>query len=149
MLNNLLQFLANRGRAHRPGKYSDISGAKSVLPSEFQFSHDYCVFLHDVLTDIVVSGEQARLFDVSIQFSTAEEGAAFEKSHVEDVIGWLESNNYASHAQEVIYRQVLVALLSDFCHFTFEGLRSSSKGKVTVSYALLRKPLKETLLTFE
>lgn len=40
-------------------------------------------------------------------------------------------------------------MLSDFLHFVYEALQCSAKGKLTVAYALLRKPLKENLFYFE
>ena len=129
--------------------HSDITSAKSVIPDEFRFSHDYCVFLHDVLADIVVSGEKARIFDVTFRFESPEEAADVSKVKNDEIFQWLESHGRAAQAGEIIFRQVLVALISDFCHFIFEALRSSSKGKLTVAFTLLRKPLKETLLTFE
>jgi hypothetical protein len=129
--------------------HSDITSAKSVLPDEFRFSHDYCVFLHDVLADIVVSGEKARIFDVTFRFELPDEAAEFSKRNDNDILQWLESHGRAAKAGDIIFRQVVVALLSDFCHFVFEALRSSSKGKLTVAFTLLRKPLKESLLTFE
>ena len=129
--------------------HSDITSAKSAIPDEFRFSHDYCVYLHDVLADIVVSCEKARIFDVTFRFNNAEEAADFSQVDKDAIFQWLESHGRAAQSDEIIFRQVLAALLSDFCHFIFEALRSSSKGKSTVTFSLLRKPLKESLLAFE
>jgi len=40
---------------------------------------------------------------------------------------------------------IFPALLSDFLHFIFEALAASRKAKLTIAYALLRKPLQDTL----
>jgi hypothetical protein len=39
--------------------------------------------------------------------------------------------------------------MSDFCNFVYESLSCSQKAKMTVAYALLRKPFKENLLLLE
>jgi len=58
-------------------------------------------------------------------------------------------NGHESTIRELYYRQITAALLSDLLHFLYEALRCSAKGKITVSYALLRKPLKENLFYLE
>jgi hypothetical protein len=62
---------------------------------------------------------------------------------------WLENNGYKLTVYEIYYKQIFVALLSDYCHFIYEALRTSKRGKLTVTYSLLRKPLKENLFYFE
>ena len=97
----------------------------------------------------MIAGEEARIFDVTVHFESRDEAANFAQVNQGEIIEWFEIHGRKAQADDVIFRQVLVALLSDFCHFIFEALRSSSKGKLTVSFALLRKPLKDSLLTFE
>jgi hypothetical protein len=46
---------------------------------------------------------------------------------------------------ETLKRTVFPALLSDFLHFVCEALATSRKGKLTVTHALLRKPLQDSL----
>lgn len=66
-----------------------------------------------------------------------------------DLIDYLEKNGYKKEANIFIYKKVFAALVSDFCHFTYEALMCSKKGKLTVAYALLRKPLKDNLFYLE
>jgi hypothetical protein len=67
----LITAIRNKQRPPRKAvpMHSNITSAKSVMPDEFRFSHEYCVFLHDVLADIVVSGEKGRIFDVTFRGS--------------------------------------------------------------------------------
>jgi hypothetical protein len=44
---------------------------------------------------------------------------------------------------------VLIATISDYCHYVYEALKCSEKGKLAITYTLLRKPLKDNLLLFE
>jgi len=122
---------------------------KSHLPKEFDFSHWFCFFLHDQLVETLISAEKAEVFNVEIEFN--------DESHVEEIKGlsgekfvkWLEENGYKSSVLVMYYKQLCAALLSDFLHFIYESLQCSAKGKLTVAYALLRKPLKENLFYME
>jgi hypothetical protein len=67
----------------------------------------------------------------------------------DEIWDWLKANGYGSHVDEIIYKTVLIALLSDFCHFVFEALSCARKGKLAVAYALLRKPFKDNLFYLE
>ena len=119
------------------------------LPENFRFAHDYCLFLHDILVNIVQSGEDARIFTVPVQLRSVEEAQQFTGLKEEELWRWLESNGYEEVLREYTYRHAFVALLADFCHFVYEALRCSRKGKLTVTFALLRKPFKENLCYFE
>lgn len=46
---------------------------------------------------------------------------------------------------EVYYRHTFFSLVADFCSYMLESINCAAKMKVAVSYALLRKPLKDTL----
>ena len=119
------------------------------LPKEFHFSHDYAFFLHDILSDIVVSGEKSRIFDTKFEFKSKEHGKQFKLVKKWDLFDWLEENGYKDVIYETIYKQVYVAILSDFCQFIYEALKNSEKGKLVVAYTLIRKPLRENLLILE
>lgn len=62
---------------------------------------------------------------------------------------WLEQEGQGELLAEVTFKSIFPALLSDLCQFVFEGLSCSSRGKLTVSYGLLRKPLLENLYYLE
>jgi hypothetical protein len=120
-----------------------------LLPEKFRFSHDYALFLHDILARIVVHGEQAGLFVSEFQLKDHDQAEDFDAIHGEAIWDWLEAHGYHAQLREIIYKQVIVALLSDFCHFVFEALSCSRKGKLTVAFSLLRKPFKDNLFYLE
>ncbi|OZA08325.1 MAG: hypothetical protein B7X97_06750 [Methylotenera sp. 17-45-7] len=121
----------------------------SHLPEKFEFSHWYSFFLHDQLVETLKSAEEADVFSARIQFKDDSHAKAVEGLSSEEFILWLEHNGYKEEVLVLYYKQLCAALLSDFLHFIYESLKCSRKGKLTVAYALLRKPLKENLFFME
>jgi hypothetical protein len=123
--------------------------AQDLLPEQFRFSHDFCFFLHDQLVETLNSGLEAEIFNIKVKFRKKSHIKAIQGLSGEDFISYLENNGYKIDVDWLFYKQVCRALLSDFLHFVFEALQCSKKGKLTVAYALLRKPFKENLLFLE
>ena len=121
----------------------------NYIPEEFAFSHDLCFFLHDILVDIIKSGEEAHIFSIHIDFQNEADAKLVKDKQGDDLWAWLEEHGYKDAVSMLSYKQVCVALLSDFCHFVHEALQCSRKGKLTVTFALLRKPFKDNLLYLE
>lgn len=122
---------------------------RNFIPEDYLPSHDYCFFLHDQLAGIVVSGEEEDIFSIRIEFEDEAHAHEMEGKSGEELVQWLEENGYREYVYYLFYKQICVALLSDFCHFVYEALECSRKGKLTVTYALLRKPFKENLFYLE
>jgi len=119
------------------------------LPRKYWYSHQFCFFIHDQLVQIISSGERDGIFKVKIEFKDAELVKKIHKLSGEGLLDWLENNGYEDIIYDITYRQVCVALLADVCHFVYEALDCSKKEKLTVTYALLRKPFKENLFYLE
>lgn len=121
------------------------------IPKPFRFAHNFAFYLHDVLVHHLVSGEQADIFSVHIERPaiTNLDIDTFSSLHGEELWQWLEDSDHGWVLDEMVYRQTLAAVLSDLLHFVFEALCCSQKSKLTVTYALLRKPLRENLLILE
>lgn len=122
-----------------------------LLPKEFEFSHDFAFFLHDILARMVVQGEKENVFNVKFEFSSKRDANKFEKLNMsgESLWNWLDDNDYGWVTEQLAAKQCLVALLSDFCQYMYESLICSKKGKLSVAYSLLRKPLKDNLFYLE
>ena len=121
----------------------------SFLPSKHQLAHDYCVFLHDYLADFIRYGEESKSFHVTIEFKHSAEAESLQGLEGEFIWQWLEEKGYSDKLGELLLKSLFPALLADFCQFTYEALRCSTRGRLTVTYALLRKPLKEDLAYLE
>ncbi len=125
------------------------SNRSQALPEYLLPAHELCVTHHDVLLELLLSGERSGIFsaDRAIDFHDAEDAAAFEAS--EDVFDWLARTRRDEERAELLRAVVFPALLSDLLHFVYEALENARKGKLTVCYALIRKPIKENLFLLE
>ena len=119
----------------------------TLFPSYLQPAHDLCFTNHDVLVQLLKRGEEEGSFLHQFTFRDAAEQQAL--ADTEDVFQWLEKTRTAQERAEALRRIIFPAVLSDFLHFVFEALETSRKGKLTVSYALIRKPLQDALFVFE
>ena len=119
------------------------------LPQKYNFFHNYCFFLLDLLIKIVKQGEANNKFSVKFSFKNGEIPQSFVNLKGKKLYKWMISNGYIEHANELAYKQVFVATLSDLCHFVHTALICSEKCKLTVTYSLLRKPFKDNLLILE
>ena len=119
------------------------------LPNEYEFSHSYCMFLHDYLTYFVIYGEKNKLFDMELIFKSDEEAESFRSIENNMIWEWLEQQGYNDKLGELLLKSLFPALLADFCQFIYEALSCSERARLTVSYSLLRKPLKDNLSFFE
>ena len=122
-----------------------------LLPKKYEFSHHFAFFLHDILAHMVVQGEKEKLFFVEFDFLSEKDWKKFEQLNLsgESLWNWLDNNNYNWVTEQLAKKQCLVALLSDFCQYIYESLICSQKGKLSVAYSLLRKPLKDNLFYLE
>lgn len=105
--------------------------------------------LHDQLADVVVQGEEVDLFHVSFRFRNEEEQKSFESIGSGNVVDWMNSTNRHREAKDVVERTLIHELLSDACQFLFESIECAAKGKISVAFALLRKPLRDQLFMME
>ena len=75
----------------KPKLLSSLHKRKSThLPVQFHVGHELCFKVHDVLTQALVSGAQAKAFFVSLPFRDDEDLASFEAA--DDVFAWLDVN---------------------------------------------------------
>lgn len=124
---------------------------KQELHSQFTFQiepkhyykHNFLTYCNDVLVSILQYSDKTKLSTVQIDFKSGEDCKTFENS--EDWQEWLIDNGFKTEMYEAYYRHTLFSLVSDFCHYMLESINCAAKMKVAVSYALLRKPLKDTL----
>lgn len=116
------------------------------LPDDYHFSHNIAVKLYDDLVWLLKDSRTQKKINVKIKFKDSEKQP---KDNEEDIIGWLIKNGHQKVANEIISKYLIFAIISDICHFTFQALESAKKIKMTVAYALIRKPFLENLLIIE
>lgn len=115
------------------------------LPREFDFGHDLAFALHNLLARFVVEGETAQLHRVEFTLDELPD----EALEGEELWRWCEENGHRADLEKATYRNLVFGLLSDMCQFLYEGLKCSEKGKLSVAYSLLRKPLQDHLYYLE
>lgn len=119
----------------------------NFLPDECINGHNLCFINHDILVQLLASGEEQSVFWHRMYFKNIQEKDNFEKS--QDLFEWLEKYKKIEDRKQILKTVVFPALLSEFLHFIYESLNTSKKAKLTVSYSLLRKPIQEVLYIFE
>lgn len=86
--------------------------------------------------------DEEKMASVSIDLGNGE-NIEFEQD--EKWQEWLITHGHREEMYEVYYRHTFFSLVADFCSYMLESINCAAKMKVAVSYALLRKPLKDTL----
>jgi hypothetical protein len=111
------------------------------LPEKFQRHHKSCEFLLYQIEDFVVKDEYRKLRVQSLQF---KEGPKFlEGEHILDYL--LRSGEQDKHS-EIITSNILNSLIADICQFIQIALFASLQKRLTVTFALIRKPFVYNLL---
>ncbi|MHB8267492.1 hypothetical protein [Bradyrhizobium sp.] len=129
-------------------RFSSLDGRKGThLPEEYWAAHDLCFTVHDIMTQLLVSGQRARAFFVS--FDLPDETAKKEFESASDIFEWLEKHRTPEERAAVLVTTMFPAVLSDMLHCFYEALETSRKAKLGISFMLLRKPLQESLYVLE
>ena len=114
-----------------------------VLPEKYHLDHEYCIYLHDQLVRIIVEGERLGVFKQSIK--TKKKVPELKDEFFFD---WLRKT-FPRQSKKFMVRNIFAGTLSDALHFILTALQCSVKGKLSVTYAILRKPLKDNLFILE
>lgn len=121
------------------------------LPVQHAFAHDYCHLLNDSLGTLLRYGDEEQTFSVRIshQGLSATALETLNAAKGEALVQWMEHNGFGAKVRDMTERQVIAALLADANASFFEALGCSAKGKLTIAFALIRKPLRENLMLLE
>jgi hypothetical protein len=122
------------------------SNKKTVLPKKYIKAHELSYLIHDVMTEIYVSGMQGNFFTTTIDL---EKNDLNNLENAENIFAWLEQENRVQDRARILKTVVLPAILSDMLHCIYEALNTSKKGKLNISYMLVRKPIQESLYVLE
>lgn len=118
-----------------------------TLPEEFKPAHEFCFLLHDILVEALRSGEENEIFRGKIDFDDEEDQLAF--GDATDIFDWLEKSGRLVDQGKVLSAIATPALLSDALLCIFDALKASERGRLSVAYMMLRKPIQESLFVFE
>lgn len=123
---------------------------KSRLPRKYRPINNICAIIYDQLTEILTELHYKKLTSTNISLEKEKQVLVkeFERGELH-LLDWLTENKLNSELTEVLTKHIVLSILSDFLNFMYESLNCAKKGKLTVAYALLRKPLTDELLLFE
>lgn len=116
------------------------------LPENFDLAHEFCFAIHDIMLQVIKSGEEGDFFRTKIDLA---EGEAQELEEMKNVFDWLEGKGRYEDRAQIIATIILPAILSDSLHCIYEALECSRKAKLSITYMLLRKPIQESLYVLE
>ncbi|MBB5320319.1 hypothetical protein [Marinobacter oulmenensis] len=116
------------------------------LPEDFDIAHDLCFTIHDVMLQVIKSGEEGGFFRTKIDLG---DGEAQELEEIGDIFEWLEAKSRYEDRAKILATTILPAILSDSLHCIYESLECSRKAKLSITYMLVRKPIQENLYVLE
>ena len=115
------------------------------LPSEYQHLHEYSIVVYNQILEVFKKIENSGFLKIEIKPKSQQDCEIIKSLTGEDLYKWLNSNGYNDVVFEMDYRNCYAALISDMLQFILTALNCSEKGQLSVTYALLRKPLKDNL----
>ena len=123
---------------------------KVHLDKKHHNTHNLCAIIYDQLTEILVNENYSGLLNTKFDLNKfdPEEREKFESGEIHP-IDWLEANGLNEELCTVLTKHITMSILSDYVNFIYESLSCAMRGKMTVAYALLRKPFTDELLLFE
>ena len=120
-----------------------------LLPESFHDTHRLAFEWHDALANLVVQAEADQLHVVRGELRDPSHAEVIDNLAQDGAWEWMFANGYSELIDEHAYRHLVIALLSDLCHFVYVALRCSETGKLAVAYASLRKTFRDNLLYME
>lgn len=125
------------------------AGRLRRLPKHVRLVHEYCFFLHDEFTRMLVEYEAAKATVVPFRFTDEAQRKRFEELAGEhDVLSAMRELGMHSEARRVVMNNITMAMVSDCAHHLYEALRCFEKRKAVPGFNLLRKPLLDSLMYF-
>jgi hypothetical protein len=120
-----------------------------LLPYQYHFKHYFSLFLLDILVNIIKVGEFNQHFFHKVHLHNEDDLKFLDTIKQEDTYDSFVRMGYSDDMDWVLIKQVYVAVLADFVQFVSTALETSTKGQLSVTYSLLRKPYKDNLFILE
>jgi hypothetical protein len=130
----------------------EITEGESVaLPEEHHEVHNLCAIIYDQLTEILKDEDGTYTDLKKTSFDIEETHKHFEDVRNDKIhaLEFLAINGMNNELTTALIKHLVNGLIYDFASFMYESLDAAKKGKLTVAYALLRKPLTDVLLILE
>jgi hypothetical protein len=122
-------------------------GAKTKLPKPFHFVNNICAYLYDQMAEILSDTYYLDMANTTTANSPElNQFLEQDRLHPLDALKQLGDNEAI---ELIVTKHVTMSIISDLVNFIYESIVIAQKGKLSVAYALLRKPLTDQLLILE
>ncbi|HMC87275.1 MAG TPA: hypothetical protein VKI61_17240 [Chitinophagaceae bacterium] len=110
------------------------------LPDQFHRQHDVCMSLIGQIEEFIIDAKYDNLKSYSIELS----GNHLSKN--EHIFNFLLRTGKQDDHDKIVKGTVVRALLMDICYFSQEAFTCSLKKRLSVTFALIRKPFVFSLI---
>lgn len=125
-------------------------GDKVFLPRDYHFINNVCAHLYDLIGEVITDDYYLNMANTDVEFNDAND--KLKELINDDSIHSLDALLKAGRNDEIeiiVTKHVLMSIIADFSNFIYESIIIAQKGKMSVAYALLRKPFTDQLLILE
>lgn len=121
------------------------------LSDKYGSKQRFCWYIYDVIGSILRDCDKEGRAKIKFKFKNEKEANDFDKkiANSDTIIDAMYENGYKQEATHAIGMDIFRATLADMLQFIYESLATMEKKKISVSYALLRKPFRDNLLYLE
>lgn len=120
---------------------------KVNLPKKYHKINNVCAFIYDQLTEIFAENTYKGL--LSTKFNVQPNLMTSFKDGTIHPLDLLKQHQLDDELTTILTKHITMSIVSDMVNFIYESFSCAKKGKMTVAYALLRKPFTDELLILE
>lgn len=124
-------------------------GDKVHLPKNLHETHNTCAIVYDLISEFIINDNYEFLKNTNFKFEEHHIKIDELKNNSITGLEWLKENNLTDQIEIVLTKKILIGVLGDLLNFVFESLHCAKRGKMTVAYSLIRKPISDSLLILE
>ncbi|MFD1258510.1 hypothetical protein ACFQ3S_17015 [Mucilaginibacter terrae] len=122
---------------------------KTKVPKHFHNVNNVCAYIYDQLTEILSHPFYMDMGNSNFDFGDDEElKAAFNNSN-DHPLDILHKAERSYEIEIIVTKHVVMSIIADMVNFIYESIIIAQKCKMSVAYALLRKPFTDQLLILE
>lgn len=121
-----------------------------LLPQKYYKLNNLCAIIYDQITELFIEDNYKSLTVTEFKNDSKRKiPVGTFQGDKNQMLEWLKSNNLNNELTAVLTKDIAMSIIGDFMNFIYESLSCAKRGKLTVAYALLRKPLTDELLILE
>jgi len=122
---------------------------KVRLPKRYHAVNNICAYIYDHLTEVLSDPYYSQMSQTTFEFGEDEEFQQIVKQSKVHIIDALKTANKKAELETVLTKHLVMSIVSDMTNFIYESIKIAQKGKMSVAFALVRKPFTDQLLILE